>query len=837
MRWLTTESLLKGVFLGLMCYAALLQAEDAKWETLAWANLPILGGLALALIVAAVAKLREGFRPRGRPLVFVLFLLLESPWLVYAGVLAGAAVGIYLVHQLIHTNGPMDVFVPCVIGGAAVGVGFSFVRRIPARLRRMVWGFLLAAGVAGGVLFWLGLLGKFEGVQNYDLEHKNTLIFAVQALLALPLFYLLTFAGRDDETEAEFGGLCAGLAVGLTALTASKLFGQDSPALEEHERYILFIVPAVLYLIYAFRWLPRLRVYKHAFRGLTYAKVGQHRQALQAYRRALQLDPKNALARGGFWDVHRALDLTRLADDPQTLALVDLDLCMDRAGALLVQGTPTADQIRESMQLLVLVLRLRPALQPQADYWRAVAHTHARRLDEAAADLERIIDPAHYGHDNPQRQAVLFPAWQLAYVLHDELRRRVGAPQLALPGRRLEAIAAVERHLKENPKDQGAFALKQTLYADLSEKEYFETLGESPPAPDAPRAFDYQYVQQLGLALVDDDARWQRGGEYLRMAAHGLPALGPTLFLQIANAHQRAGHGEQARHYFELAKRAGRSIGPKNLAEAERQAYFAVVKHLGDEAAASNDLDAAVENYHLFAESERSGVETLRTLADLYERKQDALAAARLTEQALLYGPRDPDLLARKDRYYFSIMPEALGERLEQARGFLDFDYCVRRTKTILDGNFADAEWLEVAAHLSRLAMALKPENLRARVLQARVLLRSGERDQAAALLEQVRSPKPASFGAEEEEAWYQACQFLGDLYLEAGQTELAVECLSEFRNSAKSGARTLYKLGQAYEQLGDRPKAVRCYQLVTAYDGNPLVYDARSAISRLQTS
>ena len=37
---------------------------------------------------------------------------------------------------------------------------------------------------------------------------------------------------------------------------------------------------------------------------------------------------------------------------------------------------------------------------------------------------------------------VLLPAWQLALMLHPELRRLVGLPQLAIPGRRMEAIYA-----------------------------------------------------------------------------------------------------------------------------------------------------------------------------------------------------------------------------------------------------------------------------------------------------------------------------------------------------------------------------------------------------------
>ena len=36
----------------------------------------------------------------------------------------------------------------------------------------------------------------------------------------------------------------------------------------------------------------------------------------------------------------------------------------------------------------------------------------------------------------------------------------------------------------------------------------------------------------------------QRGGEFLRLAARGLPTLGPTLFVQIAQAHQRANNLE-----------------------------------------------------------------------------------------------------------------------------------------------------------------------------------------------------------------------------------------------------------------------------------------------------
>jgi tetratricopeptide (TPR) repeat protein len=847
MRWLQTEYILKGVFLGLMLYAALYEAEtpptvqvhadgqaitvqteaaapQPNWENFARFNLSVLGGLLLALVIAAGLKLREGFRVRGKLHLFLLFLLLESSWLVYLGVLAGAVFGLSWIHDPAKEWND-QLLLPVVGGGAALGVVLGILRRIPQKLPRLIYCLIMAAVTAGGLLFWFGQFG--DAGQKHVLRYE--VLFAAQLGAAVVFFYVLTLAGREDESEVEIAVVCAGLAVSLGLLANHYV----APQLH----YIVFLVPVALFFVYVLRALPWLRVVKHAFRGLSYAQVGHHRRALQSFRRALQFDPQNQWARAGYWDVHRSLDLNKIAGDPQTLALVDLDLCLDRAGALLLQDKPGAAQLDESHVLLDLVQRLRPQMQPRIDYWRAVAHTHARRYDEAAEELGRLLDPLHYGRDNPQRHLVLLQAFQLALTLSGELRRRVGDLQLGQPGRRMEAIAVVERALAVNNEDEGAWQLKRLLYSDLTEAEYFQANGDQQaPAPgEGPPTFDYNYVQQLGLALVEDDARWQRGGEYLRMAAHGLPALGPTLFLQIAQAQQRGGKMEEARHNLELAKRAGRSIGPKALGDAERAAYFSTVKYLGEICQAAGDLDGAIENYHLYAESERSGLETLRTLAELNERKGDPLSALRYTEQALLYNPKDADLISRKDRYYYSVMPDDLRQRLDSIRAGFDFDYCLRRTQTIVNGKLTGPEWLDVAAHLIQLALVVKPDSLTAKVLYARVRLRLGQRDEAIALLEQVREPKPEHFADDDEEAWYMACQLLGDLYIEANQADLAVACLSEFRKSAKSGAKTLYKLGQAYEQLGDRVRAMKAYQQVTAYEGNPLMYDAKSALHRLQ--
>jgi tetratricopeptide (TPR) repeat protein len=834
MRFLQPEYLIKGAYLGLVLFAALVVGSIAPEppatvrEALLAINLATLGGLVLALVLAGLLRVRQGFRVRGRLIPFVLFLLLESPTLAYVGILGGSVAGLYLARDLVASEQAdtlQRLFLPVLGGGAAAGLVLGLLRYLRHRMLRL----LLVLGLAGLLvtagLAWLGLAEfAFLGENFKPYELHNTSAFAIQLLCGIPFFYLLTFAGHEEESEVEIGAMSGVLGLGLFIL-----FGKN-PQMGS----LAILLPVLLFFGYTLRVLPGLRVLKHAFRGLGHARAGKFRRAMQCFRRALQLDPNNRIARSGFWEVHRSLDLDEVVKDPQTMAILDLDLCLDRAGSLLL-SKPGPAQLDEAQRLLQLVLTLKPERHPQVDYWRAVAFVHARDADQAAALLEHLLDPAHYGHDNPARLAVLLSAWQLALLWHDELRRRVGEPQLTQPGRRMEAIAAVERYLAENPDDTSLLPFKQLLYQGVTEQEYDATAGQGLAA----RHFDHAYVQQLGLALINDDRHWQRGGEYLRLAARGQPTLGPTLFVQIAQAQQRAGQLDEARHNFELAKRAGQSVGPKSLAEAERQAYFATVKYLAEDAMAREDIDAAIENYRLYSESERSGVETLRVLAELYERRGDPLAAARVTDQALQYNAKDKDLLERKDRYYYSVMPSDLKARLEHYGTGFDVDYCLRKSRSILDGRLTDPEWLDVAHHLTQLALVIRPESLGARMLLARVLLRLGERERAVTTLEEVRGPqKPEKFASgEDEEAWYQACQLLGDLYLEVDRADLAVPCLNDFRKSSKAGARTWYKLGQAYEALGNRSMAVRCYEQVTGYEGNPLAPDAREALLRLQAS
>jgi tetratricopeptide (TPR) repeat protein len=209
-----------------------------------------------------------------------------------------------------------------------------------------------------------------------------------------------------------------------------------------------------------------------------------------------------------------------------------------------------------------------------------------------------------------------------------------------------------------------------------------------------------------------------------------------------------------------------------------------------------------------------------------------------VAEQGLLYDRKDKDLLERKERYYYSVMPDELKRRAEEVRPFFDVGYCLTKARSLLDCKDGGTDLVDWAKHLAELGQAMEPGSLGAKVLRARSIRRQGNTETARALLEEVRANKPGTFAsAVDEEAWSIACRLLGDIYLfELSQPELAVECFHQFRKTAKSGADTLFKLGQAYEQLGDRDHAVKCYRHVTAYEGHPLAPDAREALYRIES-
>lgn len=812
MRGLQTEYVLKGTYLGLLVYLAQQQARTAAtdWMPLGWLAVFTFGGLALALLVAAVGKLKAGFRVRGRVLPFILFLLLEAPMLVYAGIILGTLGAIMFLREPGFEQDPWFFYL--VGGGAALGVLFGLMREVKKSLIRLGVALVVAAGLVAVAVWFVP--------QNLTFSEEQKELLSGFLLLGIPVFYLLTFVGRQEESEAEIAATCGLLVLALAPLLQGTQF-----------KTIPFLLPALLYFWYVIRVMKKIRVFKHTLRGISHAQVGRHRHALLALGRALQLEPGSELAREWYWRVHVGLDLEQLSKDPALLELVDFNLCVERAGSLLLEK-PNEKKMAEAERLLDLVLSQRPGMNPQIKYWRAVAACHTKKTDIAIELLNDVLDTEKNNPQDTSRNAILLQAWQLCLMSLEDLRRQVGLPQLEKPGRRMEAIAAVERHWAECPDDPNVWPLRRLLYQDLSEEEFQAALSEG----RSPAHFDYGYARELGMVLIEDQARWQRGLEYLRMATAGSPETAPSCFVQIAEVYQREGAHDEAWQTYEQAVQAGLAYEPQNLSAAEKQSFYGAVKLLGERALNQNDLDAALAKFKIYSQWDRSGIETWRTLAEIFERREDALAALRANEHALTYNGKDKDLLERKDRYYISVSPEQVQANLETMKREMDVEYCLRKSRSLLEFQDLDPETLDWVLHLISLALVIHPESCSAKVIQARVHWRRGEIQEAAQILESVRTPKPEKFESrDDEDAWYSSCQLLGDLYLNnLGDPQKAIECLSDFRKSPKSGARTQFRLGQAYEQIGDTQRAVKCYQNVTAYTGNPLAPDAEDALHRL---
>src|SRR5205807_1858323 len=147
-----------------------------------------------------------------------------------------------------------DLLLPMVGGGAAAGLALGLLRQVRHRLARVLLILTLAGGLVALLLLWFGKIGTLDAHRVQVLQAPT--IFSIQLLLGIPFFYLLTFAGQEEESEVEIGLVCGTLGLGLVILT------EDYPQL----RSLPFLVPVGLYFVYTVRVLPALRVLKHAFR-------------------------------------------------------------------------------------------------------------------------------------------------------------------------------------------------------------------------------------------------------------------------------------------------------------------------------------------------------------------------------------------------------------------------------------------------------------------------------------------------------------------------------------------------------------------------------------------
>lgn len=872
--WHRNEYMLKGLFLGLWVFFALqvpASAADA-WKDILWVLGWTCAGLAVGLAVGTGRLASRGLKPWANWKAFPLLVVLENPLFIYSGVMMGLGFGVLSGSELLHAYSepvatafgltwddikhtpPVKDWLPyCILGGVVLGLGLYQMRK----MEDGQWRFLTGLGVAAAMVYIASEYVMEIKVPDRTDPSKQVALFdskdarfnlGIYLLLGLPFFYLLTFCGEAEESEVEIMTFCGTLGVSLWFLGFGDGMGGAMP----------FIAPMALYFVYATRFLPGLRVFKHVLRGFSYLNLGRLALAIRFFRRALELNPNSALANEGLVTLHNGLTLSKLDKDPDLVESLDFGLCLDRAHALLMRP-PTAEGRTEAERFLNLVTEKKPAYLARIDYLRVLSLVHAKSYDAAAETLSRLLNPETPGYHTGLRRAVLFDSWFLALDGPKPLTDRVGWDELNKPGRRMEAIAAVERRLAANPSDDKAKEYRTMLYSQLQEGEFVAaaTNGE-------PKEFNYEYVEQLGYQLVDDNDpdRRERGTGYLRVAGRGLPDRGPGIFKKLADVSEKAGDHATARGYTEQVRRVGAAVGPRNLAKDQRELYFAALRKLSglveaegdtikmeaDAADARNEptvraaKDAEAKPYFESAiEYQReylaggggAALEAYRKIAELYGKLRDPLNAVLNTEAALAYNSSDPDLLRKRDSYYYSVPVERLTAVRENVGKWFDVAYCVKKAMSVLNAKEADADLLDWATHLTQLAKVIEPTSNRVRLVEGRCQLRKGERDAGLALLEDVRESKKGS--GDEEESWYTATRLLGQLYLdELNRPDLALKAFADYKEYHKSGADTLYQIGRCYEALNDAPNAIKFYTAVTAFEEHPRYWDAKEALKRL---
>lgn len=847
--WHRNEYILKGVFLGLWAFVAIQvsgNARDARID-IAWVLGWLSAGLLLGGVLGTALQLKRGLRPAQNWGAFPLLVLLESPTFIYAGLTLGLAGGVlsgrefsqpwaapiagwfgltfddikHLQTPRGETPGklPGDWLGYCAVGGAILGFGLYRLRQMEAGLWRFGTGFLVAAASVYIASEYLPLV---PGLSRENADARLNL--GVYILIGLPFFYLLTFCGEAEESEVEIMAVCALLGVSIHLMNLSGRFIAAGGALP-------FLLPMTIYFVYATRVLPGLRVFKHVLRGYSYMNLGKLREALYFFRRALTLNPTHPLATQGMLALHKGLTLATIDREPELVEELDFGMCLDRAETLVLgPNPPTAAERTEAERFLSLVETKKPAYLARVDYLRAVSQTFAKEYDAAADTLRRLLDPEVSYHQGVRRR-VLFPAWNLALRWSAEVEKRVGWKELDKPGRRVEAIAAVERQLTADPTDAAAKDLKLAFYDRLTEAEFVAASAVEPP-----KDFNYDYVEQLGLALVDDadPDRRERGMAYLRVAGRGLPERGPGIFRKLADVYERMDDRDTMRKCLEHVKRVAAFVDPANLAKDQRDIYFSALKKLATEAEEAGNFEKAIDELRLYLEhGGRQELETYRKLADLYGKNHDALNALLMVETALAYSSTDADLLQKKDSYYYSVEIPRLTAAREKVAKFFDTGYCVRKAMGILNAKEADADMLDWATHLTKLASIVSPASNGVRLVEARVMLRRGERDEGIRVMEDIREgPKG---GGDDQDAWYSTTKILGQLYLdELNRPDLAVRAFLDYKEYQKSGADTLYQIARSYEAMSDHPNAKRFYEAVTAYEQHPLYWDAKEALRRL---
>jgi tetratricopeptide (TPR) repeat protein len=775
------------------------------------ASLLMVGAGLLGLLAAGLTGQRNSSnRPlmNANPLVALIYPLIQKPDRVALGLIGGMTFGAIIAITVQHW--PALALGYVIIGGLLIaGILFGFKQIHNEQLLRPTS--LSFVGISVGLGIWL--------ISTY-LDAKSLGFLSIHLLLGIVVLYLLVWIGRTEETEAEVSLACVLLGLALWCFF---------PGLG----YVMGIaIPLVVYLAYTQFMLHPAQSFHAELQGLSAAQQGDTIQAMSALRHALELQPRNRSARAALWQVHRQIDLHEVHQDERLLKLIDFDMCLQRARDLLFADQVPANAIQEAKQLLNLVADQRPEQLPAVLYYRAVAHTHERDYDKAEADLSSLLDPAHFGPDQQAgREGILLAAWQLALTQHGELKKRVGEPLLQ-SGKRMDAIAAVEKRAKQRPLDEVEQELKKLLYSGLTLEDYNREAGAA--ALQQAMIFDHKYLYERALECLDDADTWQRGADWLRIAVRGQPRHAPAVMKLVAEAAARHGQPVQEAQALAEVKAWAKLLGVKELSAESKTAYFSTIWQLGESAYREGRLDEAIENLVLCIENPDCAADTLRLIAECYEKKGDVLNTLWYNEQCLLYDAKNTTDLERRSRVYYSLNPDDVRRHAAKLEKVIDQKYLSDKSKELLELKNTTAEQHEWGRHLAEVLIAIAPDRITGWVLLGRAQLRLGQSANAVEVLEKAyqmgKSKKP---GGDDQEDWYLACRILGDYYLQQERFAEALACFSDYRQSTKSGADTLFKLGQAAERLGELTKAKNYYEHANMFD-HPNKYEVNMALDRI---
>jgi tetratricopeptide (TPR) repeat protein len=801
------EYLTKGLALGVLSY---LGYTGQPMATAVVYGLVLLG-LVVSLWLAS--QRAKSVNPTTWTLSYIIYLLLEFPVLHFAAVLAGLMVGALLITFVLQAWTVSDLFFALGLG-VATGVALIAMRFIAQKNLRRVAVLVLGAGAITLIIFYL-----FR-----DDVKVNPTLFGLHLLLAIPVLYILTIAGRTEETEIEIGLVCVLLGLALWVMLG--------PAFQ----IMAMLIPLVIYVGYTQYLLRDMQAFKALLRGMGHARLGATAEALTSFRRALHFSPRHQAARQELWKVHRQIDLRQIHQDQRLLQLIDFDMCLQRARDILFSENLSNDQIAEAKQLLDLVVDQRPSLRPAVMYYRAVAYTHAREFDKAETTLRQLLDAGEFSpEEEASRNSVIIPAWQLALLQHTELRKRVGEPLLAA-GQRMNAVAAIEKATGDTTVED-VLALKAKLYEGITLAEYNREAGTN--LTQQASAFDHRFVYDRGLALLDDPQQYERGIELLAMAVRGQPRHAAAVWKIAADAATKHGNSKLASQALNEVKVWAGLLGVKEISPESQAAYFATVKQLGEQAyheakAGRQSPQVAIDNLLLASEATESGVDTLRMLAELFEMQGNVVQTMHYNEQCLMYDGKNPQYLERKERIYVSLTTSEVTANADKLSKLIDVGYLVKKSKELLDLKNAGLDQLNWARHLAELLTVATPEKVAGWVLIGRCFLRLGQTENGVkALGYAVQSGISLKPTGEDLEQWYLACRIMGDHHLQQAKYAEALECYQHFSQSTRSGAETYYKMGQAAEGLGDRAAARRHYLSANMYD-HPNKYEVTQALERL---